>query len=57
VIQASQGIKQGPISKITNAKRADGLAPGVEHLPSKCEALSSNPSTTKKERDGERRNK
>jgi hypothetical protein len=29
-------------------KRAGGVTHGAEHLPSKCEALSSNPSTKKK---------
>jgi hypothetical protein len=33
--------------KISNAKRAGGMAQEVEHLPSKCKALSSNPSTAK----------
>jgi hypothetical protein len=40
MVQASLAEKQDPISKITRAKR-------VNHLPSKCEAMSSNPSTTK----------
>jgi hypothetical protein len=30
--------------------RAGGVAQAVEHLPNNCEAISSNPSTTKKER-------
>jgi phage portal protein BeeE len=34
-----------PISKITRAKRAGGLAQVGEHLPHKCKALSLNPST------------
>jgi hypothetical protein len=38
------GIKWDPISKITRAKGAEGMAP-AEHLPSKCKALSSNSST------------
>jgi hypothetical protein len=29
------GKKQGPISKITRAKRAGGMAQAVKHLPSK----------------------
>jgi hypothetical protein len=31
--------------KYPTQKRAGGVAQVVEHLPSKCEALSSNPST------------
>jgi hypothetical protein len=42
------GKKQEPISKITREKKAKGMTQGVEHLPSKCEALSPHPSTTKK---------
>jgi hypothetical protein len=38
--------------KITRAKRAGGMAQAVEHLSSKCQALSSNTST-----GGERGNK
>jgi hypothetical protein len=40
--------KLDPISKITRAKRAGGVAQAVEPLPSKHEALNSSPSTTKK---------
>jgi hypothetical protein len=36
-----------PMWKITKAKRVEGVSQGEEHLPSKCEILSSNPSTTK----------
>jgi hypothetical protein len=44
VVQAGLGKKQDLISKITRAKRAAGVAQVVECcLPSKCEALSSNP--------------
>jgi hypothetical protein len=39
-----------PLSKITRAKRAGGMAQAVEHLPSKCDTLSSNPRTTKKKK-------
>jgi hypothetical protein len=39
-----------PISKISNTKRAGRGAQVVECLPSKCEALSSNANTTKKEK-------
>jgi hypothetical protein len=34
-------VKQDPISKINNAKRAGGVAQTVDHLPSKWKALSS----------------
>jgi hypothetical protein len=34
-------IKQDPISKLTNSKRAGRVAQVVEYLPSKCEGLSS----------------
>jgi hypothetical protein len=44
VVQADLGRKQDPISKITNAKRAGGVAQVVELLPSKCKALNSSPS-------------
>jgi hypothetical protein len=37
--------KLDPIRKITKAKRAGGMAQMVEHLPSKSEALNSNPSS------------
>jgi hypothetical protein len=37
-IQTSPGIKQDPISKITSAKRAGGMAQVVEHLSSKHKA-------------------
>jgi hypothetical protein len=35
-------------SKLTKAKRTEDMAHIVEHLPSKCKALSSTPSTEKK---------
>jgi hypothetical protein len=38
--------KSETISKITRTRRAGGLVQAIEHLPSKCEALSSNPNTT-----------
>jgi hypothetical protein len=50
VVQAGLGIKWDPISKITNTKRAGGVAQVVEHLPSKFEALSSNPNYRKKKK-------
>jgi hypothetical protein len=37
------------ISKITRGKEAGGVAHVIGHLPSKCEALSSNPSIAKKQ--------
>jgi hypothetical protein len=36
-----------PFSKIPNTKRADGVTQVAEQMPSKCEALSPNPSTAK----------
>jgi hypothetical protein len=42
---------QDPNSKITKAKRAGGMAQVVEHLHSKCKALSSNPSITKTQKE------
>jgi hypothetical protein len=42
--------KQDPISKITKAERAEGVAEAVEYLPSKSKVLSSNPTTAKKEK-------
>jgi hypothetical protein len=47
VVQAGHNIKQGLISKITNAKRAAGVAQVIKHLPSRLEVLNSNPSTAK----------
>jgi hypothetical protein len=44
----SQYKKQDPISKITRAKMVGGMAQVVQCLPSKYEALNSNPSTSKK---------
>jgi hypothetical protein len=44
-IQVCQGIKQDPISKITNAKRADCMDRVGDHLPSKWKTMSSIPST------------
>jgi hypothetical protein len=42
-VQASLGKKQDPIFKMTGAKSARGMVQVVEHLPSKCKALSSKP--------------
>jgi hypothetical protein len=39
------GINGDPVGKITKAKRTRGIAQKVEHLPSKCKTLSSNPSS------------
>jgi hypothetical protein len=50
VIQAQTGKKQDPISKIFKTKRAGGMVQVAECLPSKCEAVSSNPSTAKKKK-------
>jgi hypothetical protein len=47
VIQAVPTIKQDPISKITKAERAEGMAQVADHLLSKHKAPSSNFSTTK----------
>jgi hypothetical protein len=42
---------RAPISKMTNTqKRVGGVAQVVKRLPSKYEALSSNPSTGKKKK-------
>jgi hypothetical protein len=40
--------RQDLFSKITNTKRVGGEMQVVEHLHSKCEALSSSPTTAKK---------
>jgi hypothetical protein len=45
MVQADPGIKQDPISKITNIW-AGGIVQVVEHQPSKHEALSSSPPST-----------
>jgi hypothetical protein len=50
MVHADLGKKGDPIAKITKAKRAEVLAQVVECLPSKHEALKSNPSTEKKKR-------
>jgi hypothetical protein len=41
MIQSSLGKKQDPVSKITRAKRAGGVAQAVEHLPGKLKAKKS----------------
>jgi hypothetical protein len=49
LLEASPGkCSQDPISENTQHKRAGEVTQMVEHLPSKCEALSSNASTAKK---------
>jgi hypothetical protein len=48
--QAGLDKKQDLISKIARAKRAGVMAQAVEYLPCKSEALSSNPSNTKKKK-------
>jgi hypothetical protein len=50
MIQTGLGKNQDPISRITRAQRAAGVARALEHLPSKCEALSLNLSTSKKKK-------
>jgi hypothetical protein len=51
MVQDSLGKKRDPISRIIRAKQAGGMAQVVEGLPSKCETLNSNPSTTKSKED------
>jgi hypothetical protein len=45
-------VKLDPIQKVTKAKKGWvwGMAQVVKHLPSKCNALSSNSRTTKKKK-------
>jgi hypothetical protein len=42
MVRGSLGKKQDPISKITRAKTAGGMAQVVERLPSNYKTLSSN---------------
>jgi hypothetical protein len=44
VVQPGLVKKQDPVSKMTRTKRAGDMAQVAEHLPGKCEAVSSNPS-------------
>jgi hypothetical protein len=44
-VHAGLSPEQNPISKITRAKRDGSVVQALEYLPSKCEALNSNPST------------
>jgi hypothetical protein len=50
--QCAQIVCEIPISKITRAKWAGGVAQVVEHLLCKDKALSSNPIPTKKKSGG-----
>jgi hypothetical protein len=54
MVQADLSKKQNAIPKITRAKRPGGMAQVVKHLPSKHEALSSNPNTAKKKKRKEK---
>jgi hypothetical protein len=49
-VQANLGINARPYSKIPKAQRAMGVTQVVEHQPSMCKPLSSNPTTTKKKK-------
>jgi hypothetical protein len=57
VVQTSLGRKWDSISKITRAKWTGDVARAVELLLNKYEALSWNPSTTKKEKEVKDKNK
>jgi hypothetical protein len=46
-VQVSLDIRQNPVSKITNTKRAVRVTLVIQKLPSKPEVLSSLPSTGK----------
>jgi hypothetical protein len=48
--QISLGINIRPFPKITETKRDGSVAPVIEHLSSKCKALSSKSSTAKKKK-------
>jgi hypothetical protein len=49
-VQSGLGKKQEPIFKRTTAERVGGVTQAVEHLPSKCETLTSNTSTNQREK-------
>jgi hypothetical protein len=49
-VQAILGKKCDPISRITRVKWTEGVAQAVECLLCTCEALNSNPSSTKKKK-------
>jgi hypothetical protein len=57
MVQGSLGKKQDPITKITRAKKAGGVAKVVEHLPPKCKALSPHPVLPKKKKRRRRKRK
>jgi hypothetical protein len=48
--QPRQIVPKTPSPKYLEQKQMGGLTQGVEHLLRKCEALSSNPSPTKKKK-------
>jgi hypothetical protein len=48
-LKAALGKTKRPYQKQAKAQRPGDMAREVEHLPSKCTALSSIPSTAKKE--------
>jgi hypothetical protein len=58
---AEQGMPQAktqdPTWKITITEKELNLVQVVEHLPNKCEAQNSNPSTNKKKKERERERK
>jgi hypothetical protein len=54
VVQTGPGQKQNLIFKITRAKRAEGVAQAIVHLPSKLKALNSVLRTTDRETERER---
>jgi hypothetical protein len=47
-------IKEG-IAPIKERSGAEGVVQAIEHLPSNCESLSSNPCATKRKKGGERK--
>jgi hypothetical protein len=53
-VQSSLGKEQNPISNINRAEKDGIMGSSVEHLPSKYEALSSNPSMTKHKKSTDR---
>jgi hypothetical protein len=56
MVQTGLSIRQDPISKITNTEKADKVTEVIEHLPSKCEAFSSTPTTTTKTKTTKQKN-
>jgi hypothetical protein len=57
MVQASQGKKQDPISKITRAKRVGGMVQVGECLPSTMETLSQTSVVQKEEEEEEEKKK